>query len=129
MFDFHEKRKIKAWVYSWPMIVVLLIPIGFLSVSVYERYQKERDTKEKRDEQSVKLEALEERASALEAKVEYAKSTEGIEEEIRSRYDVAKEGEQIVIIIDGEEGSNTANVNASRTEPKRKSFFKWLKFW
>lgn len=127
MFDFHEKRKIKALVYSWPMIIVLLVPIGFLSVSVYERYQKERETREKRVEQQAELELLEARAARLEEKVEHAKSDEGIEEEIRSRYDVAKEGETVVVIVE-EEQSDTREHTTLQTKEK-KSFFDWLKFW
>ena len=114
-------------VYSKAAIVFLLIPIGFLSVSVYERYQKERETREKRIERSEELLLLQEQAKNLEEKVNAAESERGIEAEIRSRYDVAKEGEQVVIIID-EEADNVQDI-VEASEVERRSFFDRLKFW
>lgn len=128
MFDFNEKRKIRAWLYSKTMIVILLIPIGFLSMSVFERYQKERDTREVRAERSAELAEIEVHAAALEAKVEAALSDRGIEEEIRTRYDVAKEGEQVVIIIDDEEEQNEPQAETS-PEPESNPILDFLKFW
>ena len=125
MFDFHEKRKIRALLYSKFVIALLLIPVGFLSFSVYERYQKERETAEKRAERQAELDELNTRASALEAKLHYLESKRGIETEIRDRYDAVKEGEKAIILVgDGERNSPDIPEQEEET-----SFFRWLKFW
>lgn len=129
MFDYHEKRKIKSWLFSKTAIAVLLIPIVFLSVSVLERYEKERDTREKRAERALELEEIEARAAALEARVEAAESERGIESEIRRRYDVAKEGEQVVVIIDETEEQDATETVPVTTDSEERSFFDTLMFW
>lgn len=130
MFDFHEKRKIKSWVYSNLSIGVLVVLIAFMFVSVFERYQKERETAEKRVERTADLHELEARAAALEAKVEEAESVRGMEAEIRNRYDVAKEGEEVVIIID-EKSDGQESTTRVQEEPEvtEDSFLDVLKFW
>lgn len=110
------------------MIALLLVPIVFLSMSVFERYQAERDTREKRAERALELEEVAARAAALEAQVEEAESARGIEAEIRSRYDVAKEGERVIVIVDEEdEGGGGEVVPIAR--PEKETFFQKLKFW
>lgn len=127
MFDFHEKRKIRNWLYSKPVLVLMLIPIGFLSVSVFERFEKERETAEKRDERQAELDVLNERAAAFEARVDYLKSERGIETEIRDRYDAVKKGEQAVIIVG--DTSTIEYDNSLEENEEDKSFFSRLKFW
>ena len=126
MFDFHEKRKIKSWLFSRTSIALLLVAYGLLSVSVFERYQKERETALKYDERSAELMELAARAAVLESKVEYMESARGIEDEIRHRYDVVKEGERAVIIMDAEKATTTQQVLSA---PEEKSFFSRLLFW
>jgi len=83
-------------------IVVVLIVL--LSMSVFERFSVEREMKERRMAEEEELQLLQERADALEEKVEHLQNTRGIEEELRNRFDVAREGEQVVIIVDDEDG-------------------------
>ena len=126
MFDFHEKRKIKSWLFSRTSIALLLVASGLLSVSVFERYQKERETALKYDERSAELMELAARAAVLESKVEYMESARGIEDEIRHRYDVVKEGERAVIIMDAEKATTTPLQAPPQEE---KGFFSRLLFW
>ncbi len=126
MFDFHEKRKIKSWLFSRTSIALLLVASGLLSVSVFERYQKERETAVKYAERSAELVELNARAAALETKVAYMQSTRGIEDEIRHRYDVVKEGERAVIIMDEEKATTTPLPPLPEEE---RGFFSRLLFW
>jgi cell division protein FtsB len=103
MLDFHEKRKIRSYIYSPVVVIVLVILSVILSVSVFERFKVEREMAERRAETEERLEELRLRAAALEGKVEHLENDRGIEEEIRTRFDVAKEGEQVVIIVDESE--------------------------
>ncbi len=99
MFDFHEKRKLRSYVYSKPVALGLFLVAIFLSTSVYDRYLVARDMAGKREALEAELHELKGRASALEEEVERLKSDRGIEEEIRDRYEVSKAGEEVVVIV------------------------------
>lgn len=132
MFDFHEKRKIKSIIYSKVSIGILLILSIPLSISVFERFSVEREMAGKREAKEAELESLKERAAVLKSKVEHLENDRGIEEELRSRFDVAKEGEQVVIILDDEtdvkdlEDLSTPPGENTEDEP---SVWAFLKFW
>ena len=131
MFDFYEKRKIRGIVYSWISVVILFTLALFMSMSAYGRFAVERETNQKLEVRESDLEALRERAAALEAKVEHLKNDRGLEEELRKRFDIAREGEQIVIIID-DETEDTENItNTSTLSPKGDThpWYEVFKFW
>ena len=120
MFDFHEKRKIRAILYSKATIVVLAVIVFFLSASTYERFTIEREMAARLDDKRQELNVLKNRLDVLGSNVEHLKNERGVEEELRSRFDAIKEGEQVVIIIDeakkGED--NTADaVNSLASKP------------
>ena len=129
MFDFHEKRKIRSVLYSKTTIGVLLLIAIALSFSVYERYSVERTVSAKRAEREADLLRLKERAEMLEGKIEYLQSERGMEEELRNRYDVAKEGEQVIIIVDTPTPAAARTVPAARAESEDEGFLESLKFW
>jgi len=131
MFDFHEKRKIRGLVYSPVTILVLVILSAFLSVSVYERFKVERDVAQKRAEKEEELLRLKDRAAALEGDIEHLQSERGIEEELRSRFDIAKEGEQVIILVGDEESDlQKATVNRRKEEGSViKKIVDFIKFW
>lgn len=127
MFDFHERRKIKAMVFSWPVILLVLVASALLTSSVYERFLKEREVAHRRAERTAELTELTERSNALEAQVRYLESERGIEEAIRDRYDAAKEGERVVIITGDPEDSFGRTEQEGREETK--TLPSWIFFW
>ena len=133
MFDFHEKRKIRTIVYSKVSIGIILCLTVFLGISVFERFTVEREMAGKLEDKKQELETLKLRAEALESDVEHLKNERGIEEELRSRFDVVKEGEQVVVILDGENNrEQKLPTSTSLTETNKKtvkSFWSVLKFW
>lgn len=128
MFDFQEKRRIRSLVYSKVTVGILLALTLMLSVSVYERYSVEREMAEKRDAKAEELKDLEERKVMLEGKVEHLKESRGVEEELRSRFDVAKEGEKVIVIVGKDQEARAGSVSAE-IEEEEGSFFSFFKFW
>ncbi len=132
MFDFHEKRKIRGVLYSKPVIGVILIVTLLLSYSVYGRYTVARDMQDKLEAKRASLEELKGRASVLESKVEYLEDERGIEEELRNRFDVAREGEQVIILLDADRGQKKPDVPMVRIEENsqemKKSFSDFFNF-
>ena len=134
MFDFYEKRKIRSLLYSKFLIVFILALVVLLSTSVYKRYTVEREMSAKRESKEEELQALNERAAALESKVQHLEDERGIEEELRSRFDVAKDGEQVVVIVDQEKNAQNDLEKLSQPpgkeqEKKKSSFWSMFKFW
>lgn len=132
MFDFHEKRKIRNIVFSKFTILILLILTILLSMSVFERFMALRAIAEKRAIREAELHELRQRAAALEAEVEYLQHGRGIEEELRNRFDVAKEGEQVIIIVDDEKGQETSIKKLEQSDAdsaSTSSFWSFFTFW
>jgi len=134
MFDFHEKRKIRSFLYSkWVVLSILIVSAFFVS-AVYDRYVVASEMKAKLEVKRAELKELEQRAQALEAKVQYLEGERGIEEELRNRFDVIKEGEQVVILLDerrkeGQVPVSLGGVAPTSEDTSEKSFFDFLKFW
>ena len=124
MMDFQRKRKLKNLVFSYVTIVALLIMIVFMAQSVWERFTVEREMSERRHEVERELHDLKLRAAALESQVEYLEDERGVEAEIRNRFDVVKEGEQVVIILDDE----STNEGEAETQAPAEAV-PWYKFW
>lgn len=130
MLDFHEKRKLKSYMYSRPMVAALFLVCALFSVSVYHRYIAEREIAEKQWATEHELELLKQQATALEAEVNRLKSDRGVEAEIRDRYEVSKKGEKIVVVV-GDKSSDNASTTTEieKTEPEEaatSSFWKSL---
>lgn len=131
MFDFHEKRKIQRILYSKPVIAVLFLIGLVMSNAVYDRYVVSREMEQKLEERRMELEKLEMRAETLSAKVEYFADERGIEEELRSRFDVAKEGEQVIILLDSERSDHAGEAVGQEVESEEEetSFWDTIVFW
>jgi cell division protein FtsB len=122
MASFGKKKTITEYLYTKPVIFVLLLVCIFLSVSVYNRYAVEREMSLRRTEAQEKKQELLERKKTLEERVNYLGGDRGIEEEIRTHFDVAKEGEK-VFILTGEEKKEVQEVVPLVEERP------WYKFW
>ncbi|MFC1733185.1 septum formation initiator family protein [candidate division KSB1 bacterium] len=100
MFDFYERRKIKQWLYSWPFLVVLVVVSVFLTHGVWGVYQQEHITRINKNQRLTHLEELEIREKALQKEINRLSTERGIEEEIRQKFEVAKEGERVIVIVE-----------------------------
>ncbi|NQV93445.1 septum formation initiator family protein [Candidatus Kaiserbacteria bacterium] len=100
MFDFYEKRKIRQWLYSWPFLILLIIMSIFLTHGVWGVYQQEVQTRVNKNQRVAHLEELEVRRNALQDEINRLNTERGIEEEIRQKFEVAKEGEGVIVIVE-----------------------------
>lgn len=115
------------------LIGIIFVLAILLLTSSYERFTVEREMEARREAKEAELEALKERATALEERVEHLRNERGIEEELRSRLDVAKEGEQVIVIVDDDEDTETDLEELSKppggSTNDTDSFLDFLKFW
>lgn len=100
MFDFSEKRRIRRILYSRFTIALLLILLIFLLDALWGVYQKAHNASENKKRTVERLRVLEGREADLLASIEKLKTERGIEDEIRNKFSVVKEGEEMVVIVD-----------------------------
>jgi len=124
MHPFKRKRLIRSIIFSHATVAVLCVLVVLLSFSVFERFTVEREMEARRAAVEEELQELRLRAATLESEVEYLQDERGIEAEIRDRFDVVKEGEQVVIILD-DAGTSSKPLLAPPPPPDEP----WYKFW
>lgn len=105
--------------------ILLLLVIGVLTVQVYEQYKSAQSTLERRLQSESEFYQREAQKAQLAEQVESLRDPYYIEREIRRHFDVAKEGEEVVIIFDPPpevEGIPDDNHGRSENIP-------WYQFW
>lgn len=125
MFDFQQKRKMRSVFGSSITQGVILIITLFILFSAYNRYLIARDMAERRFAVEAEIHALEERRQKLDEEVKYLSNERGVEAEMRRQFDITREGEQLVILLD--ENEKTAENAATDTVPTTTRA--WYRFW
>lgn len=124
MLQFYQKRTLRGWLYSPVSLGLLALFILFMISVVYQRYTIEQEMVGRRVEAEEHLKTLEARRTELEKKVEYLNNERGIEAEMRRNFDVARPGEQVVIILDDEKKPEIEPLSKTAVEVEP-----WYKFW
>jgi len=125
MFDFHQKRKMKTVFSSRFTQTVLIILSFFVIMSAGNRYMIAREMAERRSAAETEIQALQDRRENLEAEVQYLSNERGVEAEMRRQFDIAREGEQVVIIIEDEDDASEDETTEAISIPSRA----WYRFW
>ncbi|MES3005110.1 MAG: hypothetical protein V4690_03320 [Patescibacteria group bacterium] len=100
MLDFQQKRKIRSFLYNRVTLSLLALVVLWAGHSTWGVYQKKVESEKMMHLSAKNVETLRVRQEELKDKMESLNKTEGIEDEIRSRFSVAKEGESMVIILE-----------------------------
>ncbi len=121
MRPYQAERQIKSRLYSRPVIAVLFILLIFIGNGVYDIYLREKESSRMLGEAESKLTALQGQKNTLAKEEAKLESEEGIDEKIRSKFNVAKPGENVVLIVD----------DATTTATSTPGFFAalWAKIW
>jgi len=102
MREFSQKRKFRRYLYSYPVLIFLLIILFFVVKGSFGVYQKYSFSKSELNKSNEELVVLEDQKTNIVAKVDRLGTETGIEKEIRSKFDVAKEGENLIVIVEDE---------------------------
>lgn len=113
MAMFREKKKIHQIVYSRPTLVLLAVLLVVALNSTWKIYEKASLAREQKNRLEKELEDLKARESELREKLAELKTERGLEEEIRTRFSVAKNGESVVVIVDPSSGEGTSTRDES----------------
>ncbi len=116
------KHHKESFFYTRFWIVVLVIFSILLSLSVIRIYRKYAHAKSIRDEYAGELIQIQKNRNTLQANIEALSTPRGKEAEIRDRYRVVKEGEQMILIVNN--NKNETEVITDTQEVSQDSFFK-----
>jgi cell division protein FtsB len=119
MREFQERRLLRKIFLSRISFFLFLAFFIFLSFSIKESYNKKRQAALKNQEIVDEIGELENRKSDLEANIRNLQTPEGIEEELRQRFQIKKPDEEFLVILDDEGG-----VNAEILVDENEGFFK-----
>jgi len=126
MLNFYQKRSWRTVLYSPITLTFLMMIFLYLAYVTYNRYVIEREMSSRQLDAENELKTLEQRRDTLQKKVDYLSNDRGIEAEMRRNFDVAREGEKVVIILDDEIATNNIEPLSSITPTTTRP---WYKFW
>ena len=102
MAGYQTRTSKRPFYHSWFFLVLLAIIFGLFVRSAYASFIKKRNADLQREQYQERFEALEEKKADLEAKIERLETDRGREDELRTRFNVVKEGETVIRIIEEE---------------------------
>ena len=107
MSQLKSKNKIKRIIYSWPVLILLLLVILLVGKSVWGVYRSEEISSKNKQSSEERYEELTNKSDLVASEIEMLKTDKGVEMEIRDKFRVVKEGEQLAIIINSDkDGTN-----------------------
>lgn len=124
MFDFYQKRKLKIILSSPLTRGVIFLLVVFIGWSAYERYLIAKEMGDRRQQAEAEVARLRDQKASLEAEVRYLEDERGIEAEMRRQFDVALDGEQVVVIVEKEQLEISSTTPSYNEDGRR-----WYEFW
>ena len=124
----HAKQKKRSLILIRISVAILSLLAILLGFSVIERLRVEREMADRREAAEAELQRLTERQQSLEQQVEYLSNDQGVEAEIRKHFDVAREGEQVVVLV-GDHTDDSVTDSMEVEEQNERSFWQRLFPW
>ena len=103
MLEFQEKKKLRKFIYSPLFLGLLLVAIIIVGRGTWGVFQKSKESRERLQASLAELETLQAREENISEEIEQFSTPRGVEQEIREKYRVAKEGEHMIILLGDKE--------------------------
>jgi len=100
--DYRKRKNINKVIYSRPFLLVFFMITAFFVYTVVSIAPKVIETKKNKNMVKAEFENFTNQEEKLKLETERTQSKEGIEENLREKFRVAKEGEGLIIISDEE---------------------------
>ncbi len=113
MLDFQQKRKLRSRLYNAPVLGFLGLLVILAIHSSWNVYQKQRESENLLRLAQVQSVELQKRDEELKTKIANMQTEQGMEEEIRSKFNVAKSGENVVVVLPSDDSTNTSTTTVS----------------
>jgi cell division protein FtsB len=108
---------------AWLLIAVLATLAVLIGFAAWKVYSKGEDARIAHANAEESLQELDERKVALETQLEKLGTDRGVEEEIRKRYQLAKPGEEVVVLVNEDDGAE------SSAKPAQRGFWESITSW
>ncbi len=108
MVDFQTKKRIRKILYSPLVLTILTIVLLGLLSAVWGVYKKAQLSSDNLERERNELNKLTVRQQNLANSIDYLKTDQGVENEIRTKFRAVKEGEQVAVIVEDKQASVTA---------------------
>lgn len=119
------RSKAGALMHSPIVVAVVVILALFLLKAVIDLFGKSRDARIAAEGARREYEELVEREAAIKSGLERLESADGVEAEIRQKFGVVKEGEEVVVVV-----QNEADATQKRTQSSTgwwQQFLDWFR--
>ena len=117
-----EKRRIKKVIYSKVTLVVVTVLLVLVARGTWDIYEKAKYASTNEVRVKTELELLKKREEFLNKELYNIRTNRGKEAEIRAKFDVGREGEKLVVLVDAEE-------SVIIQEPKELGFLEKIKMF
>jgi len=117
-----EKRRIKKVIYSKVTLVVVTVLLVLVARGTWDICEKAKYASTNEVRVKTELELLKKREEFLNKELYNIRTNRGKEAEIRAKFDVGREGEKLVVLVDAEE-------SVIIQEPKELGFLEKIKMF
>lgn len=100
MRNFQQKRGWRNIIESWPVIILLCLFLAVFTWGVVGFMGKMSATRENRRVAENKLAELQSERTRLSTEIANLKTERGVEENIREKFGLGKEGEDLIVVVD-----------------------------
>jgi cell division protein FtsB len=100
MRDFQQKKRWRSVLESWPVLILLALLLLFFAWGIVSLFSRMQTTRENKQLAEKKLIELQKKKETFTGDVEKLNTQSGIEETIREKFPVVKEGEGLVIVVE-----------------------------
>ena len=108
----------------WVCLLLLFAFFVAVALATWRVFTREGEARQAREDAAKQLHDLDARKAALTESLNKLDTPQGVDEEIRKRYELAKPGEKQIIVIDAT--VNPKNTTTSRPKSFWEGFLSWL---
>ena len=110
MKEFQKKQRLKRAIYSLPAIIILAIIAAFLVKGAVRVSWKEQESASRLTSLSLRVSELKLRKQSLKENIARLETSEGLDDEIKTKFNIVPKGENVAIIIDEQNGATSTDV-------------------
>jgi hypothetical protein len=127
MVTVYQKRKIERVLFSWWTIALLFVVVCAMTIVSFRAYRHGELAHDRRTAVEVEKSEQEMRLEVLAEEIALFEDARGIEEVVRERYAVGREGETVVVFLAEEEDEEGAGGEVVDDEPTWwQKIYSWL---
>jgi cell division protein FtsB len=109
MAGYQQSHRFSKVLYSKITFVVLVVLVVFFSRSTWIILQKERESAQDAAQAEKQEADLESRQTVLSASIDRLSTPQGVEEDLREKYTIAKPGEKLFVILSPDSTTSTSS--------------------